>query len=670
VAVASVCAALLLAIGLVFGQTVRHDFVNYDDPAYVSENPHINAGLTGQGIAWVFSHVHANNWHPLTSISHMLDCQCYGLWAGGHHLTSVLLHAATAVLLFLVLVRMTGDLWPSACAAALFAIHPLRVESVAWVAERKDVLSGLFFMLTLAAYVRYVRRPFSPANYLTVLAMFALGLLSKPMLVTVPFVLLLLDYWPLARFGASASAASASAEGNIAAGAAGRFRGARPLLIEKIPLLLLSMVSCAVTFFAQKRALGVGQRFPLPCRVENALVAYAAYVVQLFHPVKLVVFYPHAVEGLPLAQVAGAVLLLSAVSGLALAARRTRPYLLVGWLWYLGMLVPVIGLVQVGRQAMADRYTYLPQIGLSLALIWEAARLCRERPERRPLFVAASVLIGLCLIVCAWRQTSYWKSDETLWAYTSACTTNNAVAHYGLGGVFSRSGRLDDALAEFRQALAIQPVYPDANVHCGLLLLKKGLTDEAIAEFQKALDIEPEHAHAHSNLGYVLALRGRSDEAMEHCRKALEVWPECTDAHHNLSVLLAEQGKWLESLAQSREALRYCPQSISFLNATARTLATCPDAQVRNGAESVTLAERAIALSPIEDPDLLDTLAAAYAEAGRFDEAVQTAARALKLASAEKQNALADAVRERLKLYRARKPFRISRKGLDKAGEH
>ena len=362
--VAAVCGFLLLAVALVFGQTVRHDFVNYDDNAYVYENPQVAGGLTAHGIAWAFTSFHVSNWHPLTWLSHMLDCQFYGLHAGGHHLTNVLLHAATAILLFLVLRRMTGDLWPSAFVAAVFAIHPLRAESVAWVAERKDVLSGLFFMLTLGAYAGYARRPFSLGRYLTVVLLFALGLMAKPMLVTLPFVLLLLDYWPLGRIGPHRRTGISSF---------------RRVVVEKIPLLALTAASCVATVIAQGTAVIAIDVIPLPSRIANALVSYVAYMGQLFYPAGLAVLYPHPEGGLPIWKVAASSLVLAGISAAALVWRRRFPYLFVGWFWYVGMLVPVIGLVQVGLHAMADRYTYLPQIGLCIAVTWGVAQLAASR---------------------------------------------------------------------------------------------------------------------------------------------------------------------------------------------------------------------------------------------------------------------------------------------------
>ena len=385
-----ICCLLAAAVVVVFGQTVGHGFVNFDDNVYVCNNPHIAHGLTGETVAWSFTAFYASNWHPLTWLSHALDCQLYGTQHPGlHHLTNVVLHAAVAIALFLVLWRMTGELWPSAFAAAVFAVHPLRAESVAWISERKDLLSGLFFVLTLAAYLHYVRHRFSWGRYLLVIAMFALGLLAKPMLVTLPFVLLLLDYWPLGRFATQWSPwfpRSAWEPAEVDAwNPAGRSHAERGnekqavwrLIGEKLPLLLLAGASCVITSLAQSRSIAVAECLPLSWRIANALVGYVAYIGQFFWPASLAAFYPHPENGLPLGEIAAALLVLGGLSVTAWLGRRRCPYLLVGWLWYLGMLVPVIGLVQVGDQARADRYTYLPAIGLCIALAWGGSAAVR-----------------------------------------------------------------------------------------------------------------------------------------------------------------------------------------------------------------------------------------------------------------------------------------------------
>jgi Flp pilus assembly protein TadD len=609
----AVCGLLLLAIGLVFGQTIRHEFVNYDDNEYVYENPHIIHGLTAGDIGWVFTQCPSANWHPLTWLSHILDYRLYGLDAGGHHATNVLLHAATAILLFLVLRRMTGELWPSALVAAIFAIHPLRVESVAWIAERKDVLSGLFFMLTLLAYLGYARRPFSLVRYLTVIVLFALGLMAKPMLVTLPFALLLLDYWPLRRVAL-----------RTATPGRGLTTGNWHLVVEKIPFFALAAASCVATTLAQGRAFVAVEAMPFPVRISNALVSYVAYLGQFFYPVGLAVFYPHPGADVPLWKPIAAFFTLTAISVAALVWRRRCPAVLVGWFWYLGMLVPVIGLVQVGSQQMADRYTYLPQIGLCIALVWGAAQAVASWPSHRWLFGAGSALVLAILMSCAWRQTTYWRDSETLWNHALACTSRNALAHNNLGYELFNRGRLDEAIAEYRKTMEVMPNDVKSHSYLGRALADSGRFDEAIAQYRKALEIMPDYPEAHDNLGIALAGGGRFDEAVVEYQAALKAKPDFADAYNNLA--------WLR--------------------------ATSPQTSTRNGIEAVELAQRAVRLSDGRDPNFLATLAAAFAEAGRFAEAVTTARAALDLATRQNKQALVESIKVKIPLYEAGTPFR------------
>jgi tetratricopeptide (TPR) repeat protein len=545
-----VCGFLLLAVGLVFGRTINHEFVEYDDNEYIYENPHITQGSIAEKIGWAFQGGYANNWHPLTWLSHILDYELYGLQAGGHHATSVLLHAAAAVLLFLVLRRMTGDLWPSAFVAAIFAIHPLRVESVAWVAERKDVLSGLFFMLTLLAYVGYVRRPFSLNRYLTVMALFALGLMAKPMLVTLPLVLLLLDYWPLGRLVAVT----------------------RRVVLEKIPLFVLAAASCVATTLAQGQAVAGLSKVSLLARLYNAPVSYEAYLGQFFYPVRLAALYPHLGPQLPLWKAVAALLVLAAISIAVLKSRRRRPAVFVGWFWYLGMLVPVIGLVQVGSQAMADRYTYLPQIGLCMALAWGASQAVPSWPYRRWLCGIGSALVLAILMACAWRQTTFWRNSVALWNHALECTSRNSVAHNNFGYVLSGGGQTAEAIAHYRQALEIEPDYVEAHNNLGTTLAGLGRMDEAIVEYRKALKSKPDFAGAHNNLGNALFRRGQIAEAAAHYRKALEAEPDFADAHNGLGNALQGLGRLNDAIAEYRKALESKPDDASAHNNLANAL--------------------------------------------------------------------------------------------------
>ena len=426
-----VCGLLLLAVALVFGQTVRHPFVNYDDPLYVSDNPSLAHGLTAAGIGWAFTTTYANFWHPLTWLSLLLDFQLYGLEPWGYHLTNVLLHGTTTVLLFLILRRMTANLWPSAFVAAVFAVHPLHVESVAWAAQRKDVLSGLFWMLTIGAYLGYVCHPFSLVRYLIVVVVFAMGLLAKPMLVTLPCVLLLLDYWPLGRMAGCGGSCTAAPGATVLLSPQ---RDGFPwrLVVEKIPLLVLASVFCVATPLNEGEAVASLDAIPLFSRITNAPVSYVAYVGQFFYPVGLAVFYPHPGSSQPIWKALGALVLLVGVSAAAVAWRRRCPCVFVGWFWYLGTLAPMIGLVQIGSHAKADRYTYVTQIGLCLALAWGTSQIAACWPCRRWACGVASVLVVSALMGCAWRQTLCWCDSEALWTQTLACTSRNSLAHYNL----------------------------------------------------------------------------------------------------------------------------------------------------------------------------------------------------------------------------------------------
>jgi tetratricopeptide (TPR) repeat protein len=659
-AVLGVCGLLLLAVGGVFGQTVRHEFVIMDDGAYVSENPHISRGLTASGIAWVFTHSHVGNWHPLTGLSHMLDSQIYGLWAGGHHLTNVLLHAATAIVLFLVLWQITGAAWPSAMVAALFALHPLRVESVAWVAERKDVLSGLCFVLTLGAYVWFVRGPFSWSRYLLLLVIFALGLMAKPMLVTLPAVLLLLDYWPLGRF-ADAPGRHAAPPGATrqrpALATTGAFRW--QLLTEKIPLLLLVAVFCLATVWAQDKAAAFGNPLTIGWRIANALVSYVAYLVQAFWPVGLAAYYPHPEYHLPIWEALGALVVLAGISAAALKWRRRYPYFLVGWLWYVGMLVPVIGIVQVGSQAMADRYTYLPQIGLYLALVWGVADVCRSRPYRRWLCGVGSALVLAVLMGCAWRQTCFWCDNVTLWNHTLACTTGNSAAENNLGLTLANRGHLDEAMEHYREALRFRPDYMEAHTNLGTALAGRGRKDEALVHFQKALEIKPSSAIAHNNLASAMADLGRIDEATRHYQKAVEIEPDYVQARVSFAALLSAIGRRDEAAVQYQKVLDIEPDNAevytNFGNALGalgrieeamaqyrKALEIKPqsvEAHINFGYiltrlgrfdEAMAHYQKALKIKP-DTPELQNNIALAKAGQGRFDEAIAYYRKALKL---------------------------------------
>jgi tetratricopeptide (TPR) repeat protein len=644
-----VCVFLVALTWIVFGQTVHFEFINFDDGDYVFRNPEVARGLTPAGIAWAFTGSHAANWFPLTWISHMLDCQLYGLNPGGHHVTNVLLHAASVVLLFLVLERMTGALWRSAFVASLFAIHPLRVESVAWVSERKDVLSGLFFMLIIGAYERYARSSWSAGRYALVLILFACGLMSKPMLVTVPFVLLLLDYWPLNRF-----APAQEGGGKVF------FRIPRQLIVEKIPLFGLSLASCVITVFAQTAALRPLTRIPLLSRIGNAVVAYKDYVLQMLWPSNLAVFYPWEAARIGSASILLSAILLLGISAGVLLARQRR-YLITGWLWYLIMLGPVIGILQVGNQARADRYTYLPQIGLYILLTWTAADFCLQWRHRRLLLSMLSVIILTGLAIAARIQAASWQNSESLWSRALSRTSDNVVAELNLGEAIYKLGRMTEAIAHFERVLRIEPNEPMAHASLGAALLKTGQTNAALAHLQKSLEIDPKQPSAHSSLGVLLLELGRLEESRSHLQTALAIDPENSEAHYNLGNVFLQMGQANEAVAEYGRALRINPDDIEALNNTAWILATCPDPQIRNGAQAVALAERADSLTLGKSPVIGATLAAAYAESGRFAEAVKSGQRALQLANLEGNMARADSIRAQIELYQSGAAFRDHR---------
>ena len=550
-------AALLALVTMaLYWPATGHDFVNYDDDEYVLDNTHVTSGLTWEDARWAFRSGYAANWHPVTWLSHMLDCQMFGLNPWGHHLTNVLLHALNAALVFALLRQMTGATWRSLLVAALFAVHPLRVESVAWVAERKDVLSACFGLLALVFYARYARQrsvvasPETKAgvvpalgprparlDYGLALFFLALGLMSKPMLVTWPLVMLLLDYWPLERFK----------PGSV-------WR----LVREKIPFFALAAATSVVTFVVQGGAMTMGENFPLGVRSGNALISYCRYLGKLFWPRGLGVFYPHP-EHWPPAKVLLASGVILGISMLLFAQRRRSPFLLMGWLWFVGMLVPVIGLVQVGDQAMADRYTYLPSLGLLILAIWGAYELTqRWRYAVVALSVAGWAAIVLCLVLTR-QQLGHWKDSETLFRHALEVTENNHIAHNNLGNALEKKGQIDEAIRQFQEALRLKPDDALSHNNLGSALEKKGQTDEAISQYQEALRLKPDLALAHHNLGLALAEKGRNDEAISQYQEAIRLKPYYADPHYNLGIALGKKGRNDEAVSQYQEAIRLKP---------------------------------------------------------------------------------------------------------------
>ena len=597
--VAGVCVGLIALVWFVFGQTIKFPFVNFDDPEYVYEVPEINAGLTLHGIKWAFTHWPATNWFPLKNISLMLDFQLYGFNPGAFHFTNVVLHTLAVVLLFLVLRQMTGSIWSSvfvaaifaihplraesvvwksAFVAAIFAIHPLRAESVVWIEERKDVLSGVFFMLTLAAYLHYTRKR-SIARYITMSILFGAGLLSKPMLVTTPFILLLLDYWRLNR-----------SQKSEVSGQKSEIQIWLPLVAEKIPLFAMSAVVAILTARGIAPAHSVADQLPFLARAGNAFVSYLVYIWQMIWPANLGVFYPYPQNGLPMWQPAVAAVVLLVVTIIFFSLRQSRPYLLVGWLWYLSMLSPVIGIIQVNLQAHADRYSYLPQIGLYLIIAWGVADLSANWRYRTQAVGVAAIVVIAALAITARAQASYWRDSEGLWNHTIAVTKDNYFAHASLADFLMRRGRVTEAIAHSEEALRVRPGDADAQNNLGLALLQTGDTPRAAEHLEKALEIDPGHMNAEVNLSWVLA--------------------------------------------------------------------TALEGSTRNGARAVQLAEDVAHRVGHPNAIVLRTLAAAYAETGRFSEAIETAQEAIAIAKPAGNDGLAADLERNIAAYRLNQPIR------------
>lgn len=709
-----------------YAPSLRHDFIQYDDQQYVTENLQVQAGLTIHGLIWAFG-CHASNWHPLTWLFHMLDCQFYGLNAAGHHLTNLLLHVCNTLVLFLVLSRMTGATWRSAFVAALFAWHPLHVESVAWVAERKDVLSALFWMLTLGSYLWYVTQP-KPSRYTITLICFALGLMSKPMVVTLPFVLLLLDYWPLGRISKFSPQAAAATETGTQI---------RPLpwnrvLLEKCPFLVLSAAGCILTLSAQGQAESIVSTAGLPPaqRIVHAVISYGHYLFAAFVPRHLAVYYPYE-TGVPFVELAGVTLTILIITFFCLRQTRLQPYLLVGWLWYLGTLVPVIGLVQVGDQAWADRYTYIPLIGLFIMVVWRVAEL----PFPKAVFCALGMVILAASASMTAVQLGYWRTTRTLFEHAARVTHNNymaitmlgsllaqegkmneAIAHYHtalrlkptfpeahffLANALDEEGNLDAAIAEYRKALWFRPIAAQTRIFMGMALAKQKKYDEAVVQYNAALKLDPDSAIAQNNLARILHTQGQFNAAIEHYKAALNLNPKLAIAHNNLGILLLQQGRLASGTRQLREALKLKPDNAetqfnlalalnqqaqwseaaglfretldghandpkahyefavalahlkkpreamsqyaaalliqpdfpAALDGLAWILSTDANPDFRNGDEAVKMSRRACELTGNQDADKLKTLAAAYAETGRFGDAMDTLREASDLAA-------------------------------------
>jgi len=573
----AVCLGLTFVIWIVFGQTLRHGFINFDDDQYVYENSHVTSGVTVEGLKWFLTHSHASLWHPLTTLTHMVDCQLYGLNPAGHHFTNVVLHNLAAVLLFLILRMMTARIGESAFVAAIFAVHPMRVESVAWIAERKDVLSGVFFMLTLGGYFYYTRKP-SVSRYLVMSIFVACGLMSKATFVTVPLVLLLLDYWPLAR-------------GND-------FPAWRRLFLEKIPLFMLSAAASVATVFAQTVTMATLEQLPLLPRLKNAVVSLAIYLRQTFWPANLAVFYPHPHDQLNIWLVVACSVLLLGLTVLAIYVRQKMPYVPVGWFWFLILIAPVTGIVQAGLQGRADRFTYLPHIGITIALTWSIVDLTRQWQHRQMILRVAGFGVVAIATILAFRQTTYWHDSVSLWRHALAVTSENQTAYQNLAAAYWSIGKVEESRHESRAG------------------------------------------------------------AIAHARTTLKDFPYDVATHNDLGVMLLQNGDVRGGIGQWETSLGIDPNDGNALNNLAWVLATFPGDGVRDGKRAVKLAEQATTLPGGQSPIVLRTLAAAYAEAGEFSHAIATAQRALDLTNAQRDKSLSAALRQEIERYTARAPYR------------
>jgi Flp pilus assembly protein TadD len=696
-----VAGLLGLAAVALYWPATGYDFVNYDDPAYFSENEHVLGGLTWSNLAWAFQATADASWYPVSWLSFMLDATLFGRGPAGPHFMNVLLHAANGVLLFLLWKGLAGSVWRSALVAGLFVLHPVHVESVAWVSERKDVLSTLFGLLALIAYTRYAdsrrqkaegRRPKArnsdPASegvkrtavpgstfdvrcsmldvqpspfpslaaggwwYWSALLLFALGLMSKPMLVTWPFVMLLLDYWPLGRLQPNTYNSKP--------------KTVIPLLLEKIPFLLLSIIASTVNMLVHKQvgALVSFDSVSLPARIANAFVSYARYFQQTVWPTNFAVPYLHPGHW-PLASVCWGVVLVGGLSSVSLFLGRRRRSLSVGWCWFLGTLVPVIGLIQWGNHAMADRFMYVPSVGLLVALVWGLGKALEQRPWPKPAVGFAVALALFALALQSRAQLRYWQSGETLFRHALAVTGDNHLAHNNLGAALARKGQTDEAIRQFQEAIRLRPDGANAYGNLGIALIAKGQFDAAISQLQEAARLKPDSAIVHYNLGVALGRQGQTNAAIRQFQEAICLQPTYPEALGSLAGTLEGRGKYTEAIRFYQTALKTQPDQGSILNNLAWLLATCPDPAARNGPEAVRLARRACEVTGYAKPLFIGTLAAAQAEADDFPAAIATAEQAAALAASLHLEDLAAKNRELLQLYRQGQPFHQTRLTTD-----
>jgi tetratricopeptide (TPR) repeat protein len=606
--VLSIYFALTVSALLVFWQVCKFDFVSYDDNIYVFENQHVLNGITGDGIIWAFTTGFAAFWHPLTWLSLMLDCQLFGPGPGGFHLVNVFFHLVNTLLLFAVLKKMTGSPWPSAFAAALFALHPLHVESVAWIAERKDILSTSFWLLAMLAYARYVKKP-NAANYLLTLLTFALGLMAKPMLVTLPFVFLLLDYWPLCRIKGFDR------------------RVIYRLVLEKIPFIVLAIASSVIAFFAQQSSGAVlsFNNLGLKFRIGNALISYVKYIEKMFWPSRLSAFYPYSFENVSVlyAIISAAVLL--AITILVIRFTKNHRYLFTGWFWYLGTLVPVIGLIQVGEFARADRYTYITLTGLFIIIAWGVPELLAKLPQRKFILGSLMLLSLTALGITAHRQASYWKNSFKLFSHMNEVTKKNYFAYNGLGYACDNIGRRQDAIESYKQAIKIRPSYAYAYNNLGVAYGRLGRHQEAIEACKEAIKIRPDYAEAHYNLGVTYGKLGRRQEAIEAYKQAIKIKPNYADAYYNLGDAYGKLGRGTEAIEAYTQAIKINPD-----DAEARSNLGAAYISLGRYQEAIEAYKQTIKIKP-DDVRVRNNLSAAYLRLGRYQEAIKVCKEAIRI---------------------------------------
>jgi len=682
---------------LVAYESMRHNsFVSYDDPRYITENPDIKAPITWQSLGRALTQPHYYMWHPLTTFTNMLNYKLFGLNPVGHHLVSLLLHIASAMLLFKILSDMTGAVWPSAFVAAVFALHPVQVESVAWAAELKTILSGLFWMLTMAAYIRYTRQP-SAGRYVLLLLVFGLCIMTKPTVVTLPLVLLLLDYWPLGRVKPVATRSHRGEWGRHTASTPkekGRQEVSMRLLItEKIPLFVLSAILSVITFSVQQRGGAVMplEKMPLDFRIANMFISYMRYIGKTIWPSRLAAFYPPLPANFPKTVETMCLLLFILITAFSIYIGRRRKYIATGWLWYGGTLVPMIGLLQAGAQSMANRYMYIPILGLLIIAAWAVKDFVASRPRWKTVPAVLATAILLSMVILTRMQVRHWQNSMTLFEYTLKVSENNALAENSYGCALLEAGRVDEAVLHLSKAVRISPIFSDARNNLGKVFLKHGKLNEAIACFNelikrkqdsaevyyhlamalsmqkkyddaikclaKVLMLNPEYPGAHRKIGAVLLATGKIDEAIPHLNEALPTSTDQAQVYAELGAAYNQLGKYKPAIQNWTKAAELEPNSTGVLNNLAWLLATVNDASVRDADKAVKFALRACELTEHKNPVILDTLAAAYAAAGRFNDAIATAEQAINIVKASGRNDIINEIQNRVELYKAGRAY-------------